>query len=63
MKINTGKGTISLGALLAIWSISAIASLPGLAVSPILSDLTKIFPSATELPAIYIIVFFMVIRV
>ena len=49
MKINTGKGTISLGALLAIWSISAIASLPGLAVSPILSDLTKIFPSATEL--------------
>ena len=49
MKINTGKGTISLGALLAIWSISAIASLPGLAVSPILGDLTKIFPSATEL--------------
>ena len=49
MKINTGKGTISLGALLAIWSISAISSLPGLAVSPILSDLTKIFPSATEL--------------
>lgn len=49
MKINTGKGTISLQALLAIWSISAVASLPGLAISPILGDLTKIFPKATEL--------------
>ena len=49
MKINTGKGTISLTALVAIWSISAIISLPGLAISPILEDLDKIFPSASDL--------------
>ncbi|MEG2365218.1 MAG: MFS transporter [Alistipes sp.] len=49
MKINTGKGDLSLALLLAIWSISAIASLPGLAISPILGDLTKIFPAATDL--------------
>lgn len=35
--------------MLAIWSISAIASLPGLAISPILGDLNKIFPAATDL--------------
>lgn len=49
MKIQTGKGTIPLITLIAIWSISALTSLPGLAVSPILGDLTKIFPKATEL--------------
>ena len=43
MKINTGKGTIPLTALVAIWSISAIISLPGLAISPILEDLDKIW--------------------
>lgn len=49
MKIQTGRGTIPLITLVAIWSISALTSLPGLAVSPILGDLTKIFPKATEL--------------
>lgn len=49
MKITTGKGTIPLIVLLAIWSISAISSLPGLAISPILGDLNKIFPKATDL--------------
>ena len=49
MKIKTGKGTITLGVLLAVWSVSAIASLPGLAISPILGDLNKIFPKATDL--------------
>ena len=49
MKIKTGKGTIPLITLIAIWSISALTSLPGLAVSPILGDLTKIFPKATDL--------------
>lgn len=49
MKINTGKGTLPLVVLLAIWSVSAVTSLPGLAISPILGDLTKIFPKATEL--------------
>ena len=49
MKIATGKGSISLVALIAILSISAVVSLPGLAISPILNDLDKIFPSASEL--------------
>ena len=49
MRINTGKGAISLLTLLAIWSVSALTSLPGLAVSPILGQLSTIFPHATEL--------------
>ena len=49
MKIQTGRGTIPLITLIAIWSISALTSLPGLAVSPILGDLTKIFLKATDL--------------
>lgn len=49
MKIQTGRGTIPLITLIAIWSVSALTSLPGLAVSPILGDLTKIFPKATDL--------------
>lgn len=49
MKIQTGQGTIPLITLIAIWSISALTSLPGLAVSPILGDLTKVFPGATDL--------------
>ena len=49
MKISTGKGYISLLALIAIWSVSAVTSLPGLAVSPILDDLSRIFPSASQL--------------
>ena len=48
-EISTGKGTISLPVLLAIWSVSAVTSLPGLAVSPILGDLNTIFPSASDL--------------
>ena len=49
MKISTGKGEITLLALLAIWSVSAVTSLPGLAVSPILEDLSRIFPTASQL--------------
>ena len=49
MKIATGKGYISLLALIAIWSVSAVTSLPGLAISPILEDLSRIFPTASEL--------------
>lgn len=49
MMIQTGKGQISLNTLIAVWTISAIISLPGLAVSPILDSLTKIFPQATKL--------------
>lgn len=49
MKINTGQGTIPLITLIGIWSVSALTSLPGLAVSPILGQLSTIFPHATEL--------------
>ncbi len=49
MKINTGKGTMPLVALVAVWSVSAIVSLPGLAISPILEKLDTIFPYASEL--------------
>lgn len=49
MRIKTGKGTISLATLIAIWSISAVISLPGLAVSPILGRLHRIFPDVSDL--------------
>lgn len=49
MKIQTGQGTISLLMLIGIWSISALTSLPGLAVSPILGQLSVVFPHSTEL--------------
>ena len=49
MKINTGQGTIPLITLIGIWSVSALTSLPGLAVSPILGELSTIFPHASEL--------------
>ncbi len=49
MKIATGKGNIPLIVVVAIMSISAIVSLPGLAISPILSNLDSIFPRASTL--------------
>lgn len=49
MKISTGKGSITLPALLAIWSVSLVVNLPGLAVSPMLGNLDKIFPTASDL--------------
>lgn len=49
MKIQTGHGTITLTALLAIYSISMVTSLPGLAISPILGDLEHIFKGASDL--------------
>ncbi len=65
MKISTGRGSISLTTLLAIWSVSAVTSLPGLAISPILGKLDTIFPkvshmeidSLTSLPSLLIIPF------
>ncbi|MGL5682506.1 MAG: MFS transporter [Marinifilaceae bacterium] len=48
-RIKTGKGTIPLLTLLSIWSISAITSLPGLAISPILGKLDTIFSGASDL--------------
>ncbi len=49
MTIDTGKGRMPVVALVAIWSVSAIVSLPGLAISPILDDMQGIFPHASEL--------------
>lgn len=49
MKIKTGRGYIPLITLIGIWSISALTSLPGLAVSPILGKLSSVFPHSTEL--------------
>lgn len=49
MRIETGQGTVTLKTLISVWTISAIISLPGLAVSPILGSLTKIFPHATDI--------------
>ena len=47
--VNTGKGVITIWALLGIWSVAALTSLPGLAVSPILERLATIFPKSTDL--------------
>lgn len=49
MKINTGKGTIPLMTLIAIWSISLTVNLPGLAITPMLGSLDRIFPHTSEL--------------
>ena len=49
MRVQTGKGTIPWMTVLAVWSVSAVVSLPGLAISPILGDLNKVFLHATDL--------------
>ena len=49
MKIKTGQGYIPLFTLIGIWSISALTSLPGLAISPMLGKLSQVFPLFTDL--------------
>jgi MFS family permease len=49
MKIQTGRGTISLMTLLAIWSMSLVVNLPGLAITPILGNLDVLFPHTSQL--------------
>lgn len=49
MKIVTGKAPLSLFTLVAILSLSLVVNLPGLAVSPMLGSLSKIFPGTTSL--------------
>lgn len=49
MRINTGKGSVSLMTVVAIWSISLVVNLPGLAVTPMMGNLHEIFPHVTEL--------------
>lgn len=48
MQIKTGKGTISLMVVMAIWSLSLAVDLPGLAVTPIEGSLRSIFPDVTD---------------
>ncbi len=49
MDIKTGKGTMPLISLVAILSISLLVNLPGLAISPMLANLDKIFPTTSQL--------------
>lgn len=49
MNINTGKGSMPLISLIAILSVSLLVNLPGLAISPILANLDKIFPDTSQL--------------
>lgn len=49
IRISTGKGAVTLPVLLAIWSVSLVVNLPGLAVSPMLGNLDRIFPGASHL--------------
>lgn len=49
MKIKTGQENMTLQKLIAIYSISMVTSLPGLAISPILGKLESIFSSTSEL--------------
>lgn len=48
MQVKTGKGTISMMVVLAIWSLSLAVDLPGLAVTPIEGSLRSIFHDATD---------------
>lgn len=48
MQVKTGKGTISMIVVMAIWSLSLAVDLPGLAVTPIEGSLRSIFPDATD---------------
>lgn len=47
--VTTGKQPITVMALLAILSISLVVNLPGLAVTPMLGSLSKVFPHTTQL--------------
>lgn len=48
MQVKTGKGTIGMMVVMAIWSLSLAVDLPGLAVTPIEGNLKSIFPDVTE---------------
>lgn len=48
-QFQTGKLPLGFGALVAIMSLSLIVNLPGLAVTPMLDTLSKIFPDTTPL--------------
>jgi MFS family permease len=47
--VNTGKTPISVMTLLAILAISLVVNLPGLAITPMLGNLSKVFPHTTQI--------------
>lgn len=49
MQVKTGKGTISLMVVIAIWALSLAVDLPGLAITPMLDSLNKIFGNVSHL--------------
>lgn len=49
MKVDTGKSPMAISVLVAILSLSLVVNLPGLAVTPMLGTLSKIFPDTTQL--------------
>lgn len=48
MQVKTGKGSIGMMVVIAIWSLSLAVDLPGLAVTPIEGQLRDIFHDATD---------------
>ncbi len=50
-QIVTGKAPISFITLAAILSLSLVVNLPGLAITPMLDTLNKVFPHSTQLEA------------
>ncbi len=48
-RVPTGRGYIPLLTLIAVWSLSLVVDLPGLAISPLMSVIDKVFPGATHL--------------
>lgn len=49
MTVTTGKLPLKLMALVAILSLSLVVNLPGLAITPMLGTLSKVFPNTTQL--------------
>ncbi|MDE7461403.1 MAG: MFS transporter [Paramuribaculum sp.] len=49
MTVTTGKLPLKLSALVAILSLSLVVNLPGLAITPMLGTLSKVFPHTTQL--------------
>jgi MFS family permease len=49
MNVKTGKTPLAAGTLAAILSLSLVVNLPGLAVTPMLGTLSKVFPDTTQL--------------
>lgn len=47
--VETGKGQLPFITLVAILSISLVVNLPGLAISPLMDDLDRVFPGVSKL--------------